>query len=253
MVRTAGIDLSSQDERTAACVISWGEGAGRIESLQLGVNDARILALIGAVDKAGIDVPFGWPAAFVEAVGSLGSGGEWPASYGHADTAAYRYRRTDLNTWRTVGGPPPLSVSTDRIGIPAMRAAALLSRIKPEVDRSGLGRVVEVYPAAALRRWGLSSSGYKRAANREARATLLHRFLAVACWLEMSTDQQAMCRGSDDLFDSVVAACVARAAAVGLAEAIPEAEVDAARREGWIAIPTEGSLALLGAGVQADR
>ena len=226
-------------------MIFWGEGAGRVELLQLGVGDARVLEVIGEVDKAGIDVPFGWPAAFVEAVGRLDSGRGWPAGYLHADTSAYRYRRTDLHTWRTIGGPPPLSVSTDRIGIPAMRAAALLSRISPPVDRSGSGPAVEVYPAAALRIWGLSSSRYKRADNRAGRAELVRQFLTLATWLEMSTEQQEGCRDSDDLFDSVVAACIARASALGLVHAIPEAELEAARREGWIALPTAGSLTLL--------
>jgi hypothetical protein len=45
--------------------------------------------------------------------------GTWPATYRHADIEAYRYRRTDV---RDKVGLAPLSVSTDRIGIPAMRA-----------------------------------------------------------------------------------------------------------------------------------
>jgi hypothetical protein len=53
-------------------------------------------------------------------------------------------------------GQLPLSVSTDRIAYPAMRIARLLGAVAGEpVDRTGAGRIVEGYPAAALRVWGL--------------------------------------------------------------------------------------------------
>jgi hypothetical protein len=54
----------------------------------------------------------------------------------------------------------PVSVSTDRLGVTAMRCAHLLHRWSngQHIDRTGPGRFVEVYPAAALVRWGLSPS-----------------------------------------------------------------------------------------------
>jgi len=54
----------------------------------------------------------------------------------------------------------PLSVSTDRIALPAMRAMALLQRHKVK-DRSGGPKFYEVYPAATLKNWGLTCRGYK--------------------------------------------------------------------------------------------
>jgi predicted nuclease with RNAse H fold len=248
-MRTAGIDLSSQDRKTATCVMSWGEGRGTIESLHLDVSDTEIVAMIGDVDKVGIDVPLGWPKAFVEALAQLSGEGSWPADYLHSNTKDFRYRRTDLHTWRTIGGSPPLSVSTDRIGIPAMRAAALLSRLSPPVVRSGSGAIVEVYPAAALRIWGLPSSRYKNAENSMALEALVVEFVAAARWLTMSTEQRSQCQASDDVFDALIAACVARAAALGLVRSIPNEEAEAARREGWIALPTKDSLDQLGAAI----
>ncbi len=46
--------------------------------------------------------------------------------------------------------PQPLSVSTDRIALPAMGAASLLSRLPERAPLDGSGVIVEVYPAAAL-------------------------------------------------------------------------------------------------------
>jgi Protein of unknown function (DUF429) len=102
----------------------------------VGVTDEAITGLIGEVDKLGIDVPLGWPIAFGEAVAQHSREGTWPETYRHADLDAYRYRRTDLHVWRTAG-LAPLSVSTDRIGIPAMRAAGLLAAVAPEVALDG--------------------------------------------------------------------------------------------------------------------
>ena len=51
-----------------------------------------------------------------------------------------------------------------------------------------------------------------------------------------------LCLASDDAFDALVAALVARAVAAGLVEPIPGEERAAARKEGWIAVPREGSL-----------
>jgi hypothetical protein len=174
-------------------------------------------------------------------------GGEWPADYVHADTSTFRYRRTDLAVWRDVG-IPPLSVSTDRIGIPAMRAASLMSKMSPAVVRDGSGLVVEVYPAAALRRWGFASRQYKGAKRANERAVLVADFvLRAGGWLAVSDLDRELCEQSDDAFDALIAALVARAAAVGLVDPIPDDERDAARREGWIAIPLQDSLDLLAA------
>jgi predicted nuclease with RNAse H fold len=245
-MRTAGIDLSSQDKKTALCVISWAGGLGNVEALQVGVSDADIIKTLLEVDKAGIDVPLGWPLQFVRALESHVRQLGWPADYIHSNTEAYRYRRTDLHVWRTIGGAPPLSVSTDRIGITAMRAAALLSRMGSHTALDGSGVVIEVYPAAALRIWGFSSSKYKTLENAGTRALLVEGFLTAAPWMRMSGGQIATCRDSDDAFDAVVSACVARCAQRGLVRPMPKEDVEAAKVEGWIALPSAGSLLELG-------
>jgi predicted nuclease with RNAse H fold len=243
---TAGVDLSSQAARTASCVIEWCNHRATVSELSLNVPDSAIVDLVAAVDKVGIDVPLGWPIAFAEAIMQHSLDGTWPADYSHADTSALRLRRTDLWAWRLLGSSPPLSVSTDRIALPAMRAAALLSSLAERMALDGSGIVVEAYPAAALRRWDRPSRGYKGKANSEARVSLVTGFLAqTKAWLAVDDEQAGHCLASDDAFDALIAALVARAAAVGLVEPVPEMDRLAARREGWIAVPLEGSLGAL--------
>ena len=55
-------------------------------------------------------------------------------------------------------------------------------------------------------------------------------------------------RDNDNCLDSLVAALVARAAALDLCEPIPREHRDDARVEGWIHVPLAGSLARLEAG-----
>lgn len=105
------------------------------------------------------------------------------------------YRDTDEYVRHEVG-KVALSVSTNRIGITALKAAALLSGRK--VDRTGRGLIVEVYPAAALCRWGfdpfehesqkvkLSYKGTKRIVQRR---RLVEAIRLQTPWLRASLDQ----------------------------------------------------------------
>jgi predicted nuclease with RNAse H fold len=245
---TAGVDFSSQAAKTAACVIDWANQRATVTELTLGVDDDTISALIARVDKLGIDVPLGWPIAFADAMSDYSIDGMWPIAYRHSDNASYRYRRTDLWVWNNLGTSPPLSVSADRIALPAMRAAALLFRLPHATARDGSGVVVEVYPASALRRWDLPSRQYKRKENSDARRELVARLLAETAWLSIESSDVDLCITSDDALDALVAALVARAAATGLVESIPSEDLTSALREGWIAVPTEGSLNRLASG-----
>ena len=150
-MRTLGVDLASQPQKTATCIVDWRANESVVESINTDVNDERLLELAGKMDKVGIDIPFGWPEAFVGAITAHHCQQPWPAT----PLRNLRYRRTDLfvhektDKW-------PLSVSTDMIAIPALRAAALMCRLAEAgtpIDRTGAGKFVEVYPAAALLRW----------------------------------------------------------------------------------------------------
>ena len=174
------------------------------------------------MDKVGIDVPFGWPDAFVAAVGAHHVRRRWP----NVSDKQLQFRATD----RAVREHPsvrrwPLSVASDRIAITTMRAAKLFSMLAARgapVARDGSGKIIEVYPAAALRIWGFNAAGYKRKENRAARLDLLKDILAkTANWLKVPDGVRALCEASDDALDALVAGLVARASACGSCDDIP--------------------------------
>ncbi len=234
-----GIDLSSQPERTATCVVEWGQKV-IVHEPYVGANDSTLIGAVDRADRVGIDVPLGWPESFVSAVGAHHAGKKWPKP--HSDLGLY-LRETDRFVWAKTRRRP-LSVSSDKIAIPAMRAAWLLSQWSGwPIDRAGAERIVEVYPAAALIRWGFSADRYKGNEGREARAALIYSFQErVKTWVVLDMAARQRCLDSDDAFDALIAALVARASAKALCEPVPGPHLNIARKEGWIALPLEGSL-----------
>ncbi len=238
---TIGVDLSAQPAKTVAAVISWDQSGATVTGLHPGATDASIVDLAPTASKVGVGCPLGWPRDFVDFV-ARHQRGEIRAGEGE-DIAAREqlaYRRTDLAV-RSAGGPNPLSVSTDRIGRAAMRAAGLLAALGVGVgadDRSGAGRLLEVYPAAALKCWGFDPRGYKGNAKQASLRRLAAEFFDRADWLNVDPDVRSQCMTSDDAFDAVVAAVNARAAMKdGWVSRPSEEDREAARTEGWIAVP----------------
>lgn len=241
--RVLGVDLASAPRKTGVCVLAWDGGLPRIERLEVGADDAEILDLQRSCDAVGIDAPFGWPEPFTTFLASRGEDyvPEWKAD--HRDEL--RFRRTDfkvkelINKW-------PLSVSSDLISVPAMRCAGLLARLGVE-DFSGDGRVFEVYPAAALSRWGLlPSATYKGAKGASTRSLLVDQLRRETPWLQVDSRDLDGMRASDDAFDALVCALVARSAMMGLTEGPPNEDAEVARKEGWIHLPAHDSLERLG-------
>jgi predicted nuclease with RNAse H fold len=248
-VLTAGVDLAAEPTGTALAVIDWAAPVARVVSLEVGVPDARIVQAATGATSTGIDCAFGWPDEFVAFVQAHARGERIaPDPGGMVWRRRLAYRATDRHT-RDITGRWPLSVSTDRLGLTAMHCAALLDRWGEEfgvVDRSGGGRVVEVYPGASLRLWGVDTRGYKT--GSDARAAIVDGFfVAEAPWLDLSPVRSLMV-ADDDAFDAVVAAVAARAHALGLCLGPPAELHDQARREGWIALPPT-DLTLLASGM----
>jgi predicted nuclease with RNAse H fold len=237
-VRTVGIDLAAEASRTAVATVEWHAGEAVLVDLALGVEDAALLAAIGAADKAGVDCPLGWPDPFVAFLNAHHLGHVPAGASGLDWRRTLSKRATDLHVAR-VAGVVPMSVSADRIAAVAMRAAGLLGALAAAgtpVDRVD-GVVVEAYPAAALKRWGLPHRSYKRAENQPALGALVDALLAALPALHLPAEQDALCRASDDALDAVVCALIARAAALGLTDAPPPELRALADREGWIAVP----------------
>jgi predicted nuclease with RNAse H fold len=242
---TLGIDLAAQPRNTAACLIAWSESPPRIVRLDQGLDDESLVLLINdpAVSRIGVDAPFGWPMEFADAIASYGQGKPWTP----LDPSRLRFRETDRNV-RELTGRWPLSVATDLISHIAMRWARLVSRVaQPDFDKSGRGRFVEVYPAAALRLWRLDPAGYK-GENESAgvcRESLLAEIIAMTR-LEVSAAQRKQFCASDHSLDALLCALIARACDLGQVTHPLERNEMLARREGWIQIPLADSLNQLG-------
>ena len=236
--RVAGLDLASQDARTAMAVLGWDRGRVTVLELTVGVGNEAIVDVASRVSVLGIDCPFGWPVAFTDLMIAQRAGTVEPGTA--ADQRSKRrlaYRRTDAVV-RERTGRWPLSVSADRIAYPSMRCAGLLATLSAQgfpVRRSGIGsKVAEVYPAAALSRWRLAATGYKLDGPGLPRA--VQALARAAPWLDLGSFQ-ALCRQSHDAFDAVIAGLVAGAVALGRVEAVPEEDLPVADEEGWIQLP----------------
>ena len=247
MTYVVGVDLASGDARSALAYLRVHADRVELTDVFLHATDEAILqyAAYPYVAMVGVDAPLGWPDAFVDFLQAHRSGATDPGQL--MDAAGKRvlaYRRTDLNVVSETG-KWPLSAATDKIGYLAMRAAGLQARMRTAgipVDRSGrTGKVVEVYPAASLRRWNLlvpkvkgqpGEPSYRTDAASLGRA--VGRLQAAARWLDIE-HWGAKVRESVDCFDALLAGLTALAHLQGRTAAAPDDEIY--RNEGWIALP----------------
>jgi predicted nuclease with RNAse H fold len=237
------VDLSAEYTNTVVASIRWDDDHAELVSLEPQATNRTIVEMAVDAAKVGIDCPLGWPKQFVEFI-TRHQDGQVGVDEAETKDARLRlaYRRTDLLA--TLGtGPMPLSVSTDRIGRAAMRAAGLLAALETDgvpADRTGRGKIVEVYPAAALRHWHHNSRSYKGKRNSDALQSLVNGFFAeTENWLSVDDRFRQQCHDSDDAFDAVIASLNARAATMANGVTEPSADDLAdAEVEGWIAVPT---------------
>ncbi len=241
LVQTLGIDLATEPVRTAVCTVDWDGTDAVAGILAEPATDRALIAACRTADKVGIDCPFGWPDPFVTALVAHQDAQPWPGR-GLAGSAFRRQlasRATDLHVQSTTG-VWPLSVSANLLGLTAMRCAGLLDALAP-VDRVGTGQIAEVYPAAALRIWGLWKPGYKQLGGREVLGLMLDGLRADLPTLRFAPGAEQRCRESHDAFDALVSALVARAAACGLTTPPQDGQQQRrAQTEGWIHLPTVG-------------
>ncbi len=231
---TLGVDLASAAEKTAWCLLEWRDGGATVRGLEVGADDAQLLAAAQQADHVGVDAPCGWPRAFVQMLLEPPRPMRWPA-----ERDALRYRRSD-HFVKEVTGLWPLSVSSDLIGVVAMRARGLLASLQ----QAGRG-CLEVYPAAALHQWGVPARGYKGAKNRPVLGERVDAVCAAAPWLQLSEAVEAQLRETDDAFDALLASLAVRAHHADHVLAEHRCPDEEAAAEGWIVLPAPGSLPLL--------
>lgn len=237
----AGIDLASDPKRTGVAVIREEHAGERlvVHHALLGADDDHIVKLVEESQKAGVDVPFGWPRPFVEHIASHAAGSvEVPKTTGPDWRRSMALRRTDMFVHSRLS-LTPLSVSTDRIAYPAMRWSALEARLRVsglDCSRDGTGRVCEVYPAAALKSWHLIHRRYKKTANATARDELVGQ--VEGRWPSLEWNGfRALAVQSDDVLDAIIAALVARESSQGRTIRPSREQQADAMVEGWIHLP----------------
>ncbi len=249
-MRLIGIDLAASPASTGVVVIERATRGWVARAVDDQPDDDLLVSLAVDADAIGVDAPLGWPDAFVEAVAAHHRSGRWT---GTTDRRPLTHRLTDLVT-REIVGRYPLSVSADLLGVVAMRAALLQQRWADEVwagepaARDGSGVVSETYPAAAFAAWTIACRGYKaRSRPEEARAVRdsIVRELARSTnsWLDSTAITDAAV-ASDHVLDAWVCALIALAVRAGATAGPDPAQVDVARREGWIHVPTSSLDAL---------
>jgi hypothetical protein len=114
---------------------------------------------------------------------------------------------------------------------------AALANGSRKIDRAGRELVVEAYPAAALRQWGINPRGYKGKEQQTRRHGLLAELLQRSGpYLALDRKQHELLVASDHVLDALLCALIARAALVDLLVEIPSGLRELAALEGWIAI-----------------
>lgn len=239
----AGVDLAAEPARTGIAVIREQTDQQRIviEEARLGADDDALVEWVIAAAKTGVDVPLGWPQTFVEHVLAHSTGGLTGLTTSDIDwRRSMAMRRTDLMVGERLG-LRPLSVATDRIAYPALRWSVIEARLRSagiDCARDGSGSVCEVYPAAALRWWGLPHRGYKSATAQAVREQIVVGLEAVVPQLEWNGFREE-CLVSDDVLDAVISALVARETEAQRTWAPSAVDQELALSEGWIHVPAE--------------
>lgn len=288
-MQSLGIDLSTDPSKVWICEIDWASPVPQVVSLDratalIDVRPERAATGAPVRDEAGliatlvarlaefepseervvgIDVPFGWPIAFVDAVS------DWEAG----DLRGFR-KRTELRLraadrfMQAVCGITPMSVSTDRMGSTAMLWAEVVSTHSQRLDRVSVDRAraldgfAEVYPATALRMWTdadlpLPAASYK--SSLEAREILVPALTGIspelppfqepsrgAAGVEVPPELRSALFDSSDALDAFLCALLARAVAVGACFSL-DREIEPAqlwdRHHGTSPERSEGALA----------
>ena len=207
-----------------------------LTDLRVGVGDEAIVAAAVGAQRIGIDSPFGWPDAFVDFVARHHAGHPPAVELATRDQRRPLTKRcTDLAVQRRTG-LMPLSVSADLIAHVALRCAGLLGQLAAvgvDVGRVD-GTTVEVYPAAGCKVWGLP---YRNKKDLAVLGEAVAALRIAAPWLDLEPHETIIAT-HHDAFDAVIAALLARAAALGATFTPDDAERAVAQREGWVHVPT---------------
>ena len=179
-----------------------------------------------------LDAPLGWPAALGQQLNAHSAGEVIPL-----DSNLLFRRETDRFV-KCVVDKQSLDVGADRIARTALAALKYLNQISEatgqdiplawsaELD-SGLS-AIEVYPAATLKQAGFLSKGYKKPGHRAERKEI---FDALRGHVKFETETSVVIN-DDDVLDAAI--CVLAGGHFLMNECMRPANIELARKEGWI-------------------
>lgn len=244
---TWGIDLSTNPRHSAAVKIAWDDGRPRVDEVVTRLTSDAIVDLVCESNgRVAVDVPFGWPDAFVEYVRSHQQSRQGPlpsAGLATSERAKHlAHRHTDLRLIDDLE-VRPLPAAFDRLGKTAVMWSGIERDLRERgivIDRAGVdGRVCETYPAAALSAWGLGRT--KQSVDEMERS---FPFLMIG-----ERERNALA-ASADARDALVCSLAARARDLEKTVMPKDEAWEAARREGWIHVTEPcDSRTLLGDGL----
>jgi len=272
-MQTFGIDLATHDGTCGLCLIDWGSDRARVMNVEVGrfTNDVLVDKTRHVLDEggwAGIDAPFGFPARFSQAVQLWDSAGAvlddegeaplWLHPAGRKRWNATTRRLTDgYVAWRQYEDHQagarhtnwPLSAVVERITPTVLRCARLLWELSEGhiIDRIGYdSRIIETYPAAALRLWKFSTDGYKDKKQDASRVAIVEKLESEVPWLDLGV-HRAEFVAHDDALDALICAMTARLAGLPGRATDPvtagvDLDMNRVRREGWIHLPLEAQM-----------
>ena len=182
-----------------------------------------------------LDAPLGWPIPLREALEGHSAGN--PVE--NCPNAMFR-RETDRHIRQYVG-KQPLDVGADRIARTAHAALKGLNGLRASIDSpirlawnasdlTGIS-VIEVYPAATLKAYGMHYEGFKKKSDpshRRVREEIIRGIPEI----ELSGDARSVALDNSDGLDAVV--CILAATDFVRGEAMKPVRPEVAHREGWI-------------------
>ena len=246
-MKLVGIDLSADPKKTGVCVLE----DDAVVCVRRGSATARhpdwLVDHCARAEIVAVDVPFGWPKPFAEAL----TGYEIGVSLDR-DRRRYLRRVTDAFVTETlpqslpreVRPPTPFAVAADKLGVTAMVGTILLNALSGDFQlspRENYTRpaVIEVYPAASLWAWGLP--------HRNLETSVILESLQRVFGFKIREANRENLLGSRHCFDALVAALTAQEYVGGNTFDPPEhVSEDTLKVEGWIRIPNHSIKAASG-------
>ena len=237
-MKLVGIDLSADPKKTGVCVLEDDAVVDVHRGSKTVGHPGWLVGHCARADIVAVDVPFGWPKPFVEAL----TGYEIGVALAHY-RKRYLRRMTDAFVAETLPqrlprkgrSPNPFAVAADKLGVTATVGTVLLNALSDQFrlsSRESYMRpaMIEVYPAASLWAWGLHHRNVETSA-------ILERLLKALNPTILEVEREKLL-GSRHCFDALIAALTAREYADGNTFDPPEhVPNDILRIEGWIRVP----------------